>query len=325
MLQPARLEEWCPQLVDAFDAAVRRNPPDAILFSGGLDTSVVALLARRHGNPLGITVAFNEGTPLDPEWARRTADALKLRHVLYHFDGEELEEATDAVIRILHTFDPMEVRNSAPIYIALRLAATMGAKAVSTGDAVDELFGGYGFLFEMSPEGAQARMEEIWGSMRFTAVELGRHLGLEVAIPSLDEGVVALAKGIPVGYKIREEKGETVGKWIVRKAFEGLLPAEILWRPKAPIESGTGTSVLPQRAAGSLAGQAFEAERAAILERDDVAIRDEEQLLYYRRFREAFGPPSQGDASDHACPWCKSAVPALSTYCTTCGGYPIRR
>lgn len=323
-MQVEALEKWGPRLVDAFDAAVRRRRVDAILFSGGLDTSVIGVLAKRHHDPLGITVAFNGGTPLDPEWARRVADALLLRHLLYSFDRRELQEATDAVIKILRTFDPMEVRNSASIYIALRLAAAMGAKAVCTGDAMDELFGGYGFLFEMPPEKAQARMEEIWRSMRFTSVDLGRHLGIEVLIPSLDDDVVALAKEIHVDYKIREEDGTTVGKWIVRKAFEGLLPHEVLWRPKAPIEGGSGTSILPQLASESLADEAFEAERQEILQRDDVAIRDKEQLLYYRRYHAEFGSPPQGDGSGATCPWCKTTVPPSSNYCATCGGYPVR-
>ena len=41
-------------------------------------------------------------------------------------------------------------------------------------------------------------------------------------------------------YKVKSDEGRAWGKWLLRKAFEDYLPAEIVWREKTTIDSGTG-------------------------------------------------------------------------------------
>ena len=38
--------------------------------------------------------------------------------------------------------------------------------------------------------------------------------------------------------------GVKYSKWILRKAYEDVIPKDIIWRPKAPLEAGTGTETL---------------------------------------------------------------------------------
>jgi len=52
--------------------------------------------------------------------------------------------------------------------------------------------------------------------------------GVEVRVPLLDQDLVSLAARLPVQYK---QKG-VEGKWIFKKAMEGLLPHQIIYRPK---------------------------------------------------------------------------------------------
>jgi len=52
--------------------------------------------------------------------------------------------------------------------------------------------------------------------------------GVEVRVPFLDPDLISLATKLPVGYK---QKGR-VGKWIFKKAMEGLLPNDVIYRPK---------------------------------------------------------------------------------------------
>ena len=56
------------------------------------------------------------------------------------------------LMRILGTFDPMELRNSAVTWLALKAACEEGISEVLTGDAADELFAGYSYIFNMAPE-----------------------------------------------------------------------------------------------------------------------------------------------------------------------------
>ena len=55
-------------------------------------------------------------------------------------------------IKVLKSFDPMEIRNSAAAYVALKVARDRGLKTVMTGDAGDELFAGYSFFFDLTKE-----------------------------------------------------------------------------------------------------------------------------------------------------------------------------
>jgi asparagine synthase (glutamine-hydrolysing) len=53
-------------------------------------------------------------------------------------------------MKVIKTFDPMEIRNSAAVYIGMREAKKDGNSTILTGDACDELFAGYSFLFNLN-------------------------------------------------------------------------------------------------------------------------------------------------------------------------------
>ncbi|HKR31245.1 MAG TPA: asparagine synthase (glutamine-hydrolyzing), partial [Terriglobales bacterium] len=58
--------------------------------------------------------------------------------------------------------------------------------------------------------------------------KLSMAAGVEVRVPLLDRELVALAARLPIQYKQRGAEG----KWIFKKAMEGLLPRDIIYRPK---------------------------------------------------------------------------------------------
>ena len=68
--------------------------------------------------------------------------------------------------------------------------------------------------------------------------------GLEARTPFLDRDLIDFAQSIPASLKMKitnEETQETTEKWILRKACEDLLPAEVIWRTKAQFDEGSGT------------------------------------------------------------------------------------
>ena len=58
--------------------------------------------------------------------------------------------------------------------------------------------------------------------------KMGMAAGVEVRVPLLDRDLVALAARLPVAYKQRRAEG----KWIFKQAMEGILPREVIYRPK---------------------------------------------------------------------------------------------
>ncbi len=311
------------EVVRALEASVERNLADGLLLSGGLDTTLIAYVAARRVKLECVTVAFSGAPAPDVEYASLVAHNLGLNHYAHYFGDDELEEAIRAVIQILKTFDPMEVRNSAAGYVALKVASGRGLKAVMTGDGADELFGGYSFLFGLAGEELEAQLRRIWAGMRFSSVPLAEYLGIQARLPFIDPEFRALAESLDAGLKVRKEGGRTWGKWVLRKAFEGLVPPELLWREKAPFEVGCGTTVLPALMAARISDGEFAKDRAKYLREDGVNVRSQEHLHYYQIYRELFGPPRAGDNGQKTCPDCGAGVREDSTFCITCGAYPV--
>ena len=101
------------------------------------------------------------------------------------------------------------------------------------------------------------------------------------------------------------------------------MPEEIAWRMKDPIEVGSGTTTLPSFFNLRIDDSEFEDKRKKYLEEDKVAIRDKEQLFYYEVYRSTIGVPHTTDLKGKTCPQCNSNVLERSTFCRTCGAYPV--
>jgi asparagine synthase (glutamine-hydrolysing) len=70
---------------------------------------------------------------------------------------------------------------------------------------------------------------------------------------------------------------------MLREAFSGWLPEDLLWRGKSQFGDGSGAAdVLTETTAASVSDEEFERERYAI----DPPLRTREELAYYRVFRE---------------------------------------
>ena len=121
------------------------------------------------------------------------------------------------------------------------------------------------------------------------------------------------------------ENGIKYGKWLMRKAYEGIIPNEVVWRSKAPCEQGTGTEVLPRYFDEKVTTEEFEDKQKLYINEDYVKLSTKEQLVYYEVFRKKFGKPSEvyNDKSGKQCPNCKGYVKLETKFCRICGSYPI--
>ncbi|MFH1820986.1 MAG: asparagine synthase C-terminal domain-containing protein [Methanobacteriota archaeon] len=317
------IEAICERLVRELDASVGRNVADGILLSGGLDTSILAYLSSRRREITAFTVAFEGAPALDVEYAAIMANHLKLKHFVHYFDRDELHDAIQMTVKSLDSFDPMEIRNSAAIYIGLRESKRNGVNAIMTGDGCDELLAGYSFLFSLTNEELRSKLEKMWAGMRFSSVRLAEALGMKAKLPYLDPEFRQYAAELNVSLKVRKEQGQIWGKWILRKAFEKLLPGSIIWRVKTPVELGSGTAILPDLFDMEISDTEFNEKRTRYRENDLVTIRDKEQLFYYEVYRKNMGAPSPTAHEGKTCPYCNLGVAEPTTYCNRCGAYPI--
>ena len=308
--------------------AVSETAGDSILLSGGLDTSILSSVAKSilqiNTEFKAFTVILDQAPSPDLEFSKMISSHLNIPQQMEIVDISQIERELPDLISVLKSFDPMEIRNSVVTYIGMKKAKSQGFSKIMTGDASDELFGGYNFVFKQPEDKAREILSHLWEVMHFSSIPLAKSLGVEARIPFLQPSVKEFAiREIDFQQLVGKHGDEVFGKYILRKAFEDLLPCEITWRTKTPIEYGSGTTILPKLYSQRITDYEFEEKRRDYLRKDGVRLRDKEQLKYYEIFRKVLGPPVTEDHKLRACPACTSNVPDKAIFCTTCGEYPI--
>lgn len=247
-------------LRDAFEQAVRRqlmtDVPYGVLLSGGLDSSLVAACAakfardrieddgrteawwpRLHSFAIGL-----QGSP-DLAAAQLAADMLGTEHHGFVYTFEEGLDALPEVIRHIETYDVTTIRASTPMFLLARRIKAMGVKMVLSGEGADEIFGGY-LYFHKAPS-AEAFHEEtvrkIDALHYYDCLRANKSMmawGVEARVPFLDLDFLDTAMSVDARHKMAG--GGRIEKHLMREAFVGALPDEILWRQKEQFSDGVG-------------------------------------------------------------------------------------
>ncbi len=280
-------EELRQRVTRSVQSRLIADVPLGVFLSGGLDSSIVAAVARQTMPGLKTFAVGMEGST-DLEAARCVAEYLDTDHYERVFSIEEATQALRKVIYHLESFDAALVRSAIPNYFLAQLAS-QHVKVALSGEGADELFAGYSYLRGMHGVRLERELSEITSELHFTNLQrcdrMSMAHGLEVRVPFLgDVDLVEYAMSIPVQFKLEPKKN--IEKWILRKAFEDILPREIVWRKKLKFAHGTGIG-------GQLAEHAERKLQDSRLERalrrfPQLEIRDKEELLYFSLFRELF-------------------------------------
>lgn len=276
-------------LVRAVEDNLAVDVPVGVLLSGGVDSSIVTAIAARRTAEQGKTLkSFAVGLEGSPDLlaARVMAAAAGTDHHELIYTAQDAIELVPEVIARLESFDPTLVHSAVPNYLVSRLAAEH-VKVVLVGEGADELFAGYSHYDRH--DAGEALHEElletiegmhIGGLMRVDRVA-GAH-GLEPRLPFLDLDVVELALALPPAWKLTGP--QRPAKWLLRRAFDGLVPDEVLWRRKAQFGEGTGMNDVLREHYGQTVTEQDLAREAGVL---DPPLRTREELAYYRMFTAA--------------------------------------
>ena len=248
------------QLREALESAVHRqlmsDVPYGVVLSGGLDSSITSALAKKfakkrvesndisdawwpqlHSFSIGL-----KGSP-DLKAAQLVADHIGTVHHEVTFTVQEGIDAIKDVIFYLETYDITTVRASTPMYLLARVIKSMGIKMVLSGEGADELFGGY-LYFHKAPSAQEFHDETVRKLdklYQYDCLRANKSLaawGIEGRVPFLDKEFMDVAMSInPKDKMISEDRME---KWVLRKAFESYLPAQVAWRQKEQFSDGVG-------------------------------------------------------------------------------------
>lgn len=314
------LDTLSDQLYKVLERSCNRCNSNLISLSGGIDSSIIAYFLKNK-KPKGISIITEDFISTDLTYCQKIAKELDIPLVIFNVKTSVILDAVHETIRILENFNEIEIRNNIVMYLAINWAKENGEKAIITGDGADELFAGYNFLVHKSQEELEKEIKRICSVMHFPTQKIGKDLGVKIESPFLDKEVIDFAKKIPADMKIKEENGKRVGKWILRKTFEGHISKQITWREKSPMQDGSGTVGLTSLFDSVIDEKTFVEKKLTIEKEDDVIIRNRESLYYYEIFRKFFGTPVD-EKAENKCPYCKHNV-ENSKFCRMCGAFPI--
>ncbi|MEN8885211.1 MAG: asparagine synthase B [Winogradskyella sp.] len=245
-------------LEDAVHRQLMSDVPYGVLLSGGLDSSVTSAIAKKyserrieaddkekawypqlHSFSVGL-----EGSP-DLAAAKVVADHIGTVHHEIKFTIQEGLDAIKDVIYNIETYDITTIRSSTPMYLMARVIKSMGIKMVLSGEGADEIFGGY-LYFHKAPNAKEFHEETVRKLDKlhmYDCLRANKSLaawGIEGRVPFLDKEFMDVA--MRINPKDKMINGERMEKWVIRKAFEDMIPESVAWRQKEQFSDGVGYS-----------------------------------------------------------------------------------
>lgn len=186
-------------LIGALDRSVREAVHGrelGLLFSGGIDSCVIAQLARPYAKIKLYTIGMPGSHDLDV--AESTASRLELEWIGIILDEEMIRDSVVQMSSIIGKDDPLTISFEMPLHIVAQIA---DEALLASGQGADEMFGGYARYEKMAPLERRAAMRQDVSNLLIHGSQLEHRLAAffskEMRHPFLDPEVVELALELP--------------------------------------------------------------------------------------------------------------------------------
>ena len=272
--------------------AISVNGTVGALLSGGIDSSIICALALKE----------NPNTPLFTIGVQDSKDIVHaklfssqypdIEHYIHTITFEDIKKEVPNVIKSLETFDAALIRSAIPMYILCSKAKNK-IDVLLTGEGADELFGGYEYMKKLNQKQFNRELIKLLEVEHATGLQrvdrIPYSFGIEARAPFFDLSLVEYSFQIPSEYKLYQENGEVIEKWVIRETFKDMLPSEIAFRKKAKFSQGVGSELLLRDYFNRLiSDREFEAEKEII---KGVIVKSKEELYYWKIFNKEFNVP----------------------------------
>jgi asparagine synthase (glutamine-hydrolysing) len=218
-----------------------------IIFSGGIDSVIIAWLAKKMVPEVICYTGGIRGSN-DILYARQIAKKLNLKLRVNELTQDEVEQMIPEVINTIEDTNAGQVEVAIPVYAAVKLAHEDGINVMFSGQAADELFGGYPWYARVvEKEGYQKLRDHMTQDLLLLYKEtleredkITMAHSIEMREPFLDIEVIRCSMGMDLKLNI---KGATdiMGKHIHRKLAQKLgIPKNIAYRIKEAAQHGSG-------------------------------------------------------------------------------------
>lgn len=186
-------------LIEALDRSVREAVQGrelGILFSGGIDSCVIAQLARPYADVKLYTIGMPGAHDLDA--AKSTASRLKMEWHAIILNEKMIRNAMVQMSSIIGTDDPLTISFEMPLHIVAQVADEV---LLASGQGADELFGGYARYEKMDSLERRTAMRQDVSNLLMHGSKMEHGLAAffskEIRHPFLHPEVVELALQLP--------------------------------------------------------------------------------------------------------------------------------
>lgn len=282
---------------DKFENAVKKRVenterPIACLLSGGLDSSLVTSIVKKHYTGQLETYSIGLEGAEDLKFAKQVADYLQTKHTEVIVSEDDFFNAIPEVIKKIESYDTTTVRASVGNYlIGKYISEHSEAKVIFNGDGSDELMGGYLYM-HYAPNAMEFDLEckrLLKDISYFDVLRSDRSIsthGLEPRTPFLDRGWVEAYLSIPE--EVRFHKLYNLPeKYLIRKSFSlgGYLPENVLWRTKEAFSDGVSNI---NRSWYTIIDEKLQPIKSLIMDNDNGSGKTLEQCYYKQIFDEHY-------------------------------------
>ena len=236
-------------LMESVKKRLRDVKSAAVAFSGGVDSSLLAFLAKKCGvNPTLIWAGLRNQIEL--KHAEEAGDALGLRLETKICSERDVLAVLPRVLWLIEEPDPVKTCIAVPFYWAAEKASELGFNVMLAGQGSDELFGGYKRYLNtystLGSEGLEAQLFHDVSTAYQTNYERDNKIcafhGVELRLPFADYSLSTYALTIAAELKIAS-KQDAVRKHVLRQAALKLgLPRFMAEKPKKAIQYATGVA-----------------------------------------------------------------------------------
>ena len=279
-------------MMEATEKRMKDNAVKGILLSGGLDSSLIAYMAHEIKPDIECFTVSMEGGQ-DLPLAKDVTAYLGVKHHILMFGDPEILEILPEAIHHQEMYEESCVHGAIANFLAGRFVKPH-AICILTGEGADEFFGGYDGQFKQGkdPEDVARIVDQLISVAHNTALQrldrLNAANSIESRTPFLDAGVMDFCMKIPLECKIHGE--EQTGKWILRQAFEGCLPENIIYQTKRFFAQGSGVAYTMRTQAEKHVSSVDLAEHNRT--EGTPWLSSVEELYYYRIFKETLPAPA---------------------------------
>lgn len=231
----------------------RNSSSVGLLYSGGLDSSIIAKLLVSLMEPKSILlISVGLSDSYDIKRATYGSQHLGIKLHKCYLTEDLVMKAIRSLRQLNIIHHPVALSIAIPIFLGMqKIANDFNAKIIFLGQGADELFGGYKKYTEIykSKGGEEARrimnddLQSLQNDQIIRERKIAHHFGVDIIYPYLDPEIIKRAKMYSISTHIEQtSQGELIRKALLRKLAQKIgLPLEITEQPKKAIQYGSGT------------------------------------------------------------------------------------